>query len=352
MKVGMPQRVISINRIERSVDWAFPKKRVPRWRTQVGMYVFTIWAVLTLNFLLPRAIPGDPILEMQDPSSNLYVADGDARARLAAYYGLDHPLAEQYVHYLAGVATGNLGWSIRLNTPVIELIKQRLPWTLLLTLPTLLIASAISVLAGAHSAWVRGSNTDRALLIVFNLIRTMPVYLLGVLTIMVFAVNLGWLPLTGAFTPFRTWHSSGEQAFDIFLHWILPAAVLIIETLGARFLLMRNSMLTVLGEDYMLVARAKGLPARTIEFRHGLRNAILPFVTAFSAQLGFVVAGAIFIETLFAYPGMGRMMFDAVSARDYPVLEGGFLIVAFSVLTMNLLTDLMYGWLDPRVKEA
>jgi peptide/nickel transport system permease protein len=102
----------------------------------------------------------------------------------------------------------------------------------------------------------------------------------------------------------------------------------------------------------MLVARAKGLPARTIEFRHGLRNAILPFVTAFSAQLGFVVAGAIFIETLFAYPGMGRMMFDAVSARDYPVLEGGFLIVAFSVLTMNLLTDLMYGWLDPRVKEA
>ncbi|MBI5301739.1 MAG: ABC transporter permease [Chloroflexi bacterium] len=327
-------------------------RRTPRWLNQVGLYGLTVWAVLTFNFLLPRALPGDPIAAMQDSSSNFYIADAEARARLAAYYGLDRPLGEQYLGYLAGIATVNLGWSIRLNTPVIELLRLRLPWTLLLTIPTLLIASTITVLAGVHSGWVRGSRTDRALLIAFNLIRTMPVYLLGVFALILFSVNLGWLPLFGATTPFRVWQTPWEQAADILKHWILPASLLIVETLGARFLLMRNSMVAVLGEDYMLVARAKGLPERAIEFRHGLRNAILPFVTAFSAQLGFAVSGAIFIETLFAYPGMGRLMFDAVGARDYPVLEGSFLVVALSVLTMNLLADLMYGWLDPRVREA
>jgi peptide/nickel transport system permease protein len=321
------------------------------WLGRIGLYVITLWAVLTFNFLLPRAMPGDPLLAMQDPESSLYVVDEGARARLAAYYGLDRPLMEQYVRYLAGVASGNLGWSIYLNAPVSGLIRQRLPWTLLLALPSLILASVVTVLAGAHSAWVHGSPADQLLLVAFTALRTVPVFFLGVLGILVFSVKLDWLPLSGSTTLFHTWPNVWQQALDILRHWLLPASLLTLEMIGGRYLLMRNSMVTVLGEEYMLVARAKGLPERALKYRHGLRNAILPFVTAFSAQLGFVVAGTIFVETLFSYPGMGRLMYDAVGTRDYPVLEGTFLVSAVTVLTVNLLTELVYGWLDPRVKE-
>jgi len=324
--------------------------RFPRWLAQVGLYVLTVWAVLTLNFLLPRVMPGDPIAALQDPASTRYLADPDARARLAAYYGLDRPLIEQYRRYLIGVAAWDLGWSIRLNAPVAELIGTHLPWTLLLTVPSLLIASAISILAGTHAGWVRGSAADRGLLVAFTALHTLPVFFVGVLALLLFGVRLGWFPLAGSTTPFRSGVTAWWRVGDIVRHWALPAATLTTELLGARFLLMRNSMVATLGEDYMLVARAKGLPERAVKYRHGLRNAILPFVTALSAQLGFAVAGAIFIETLFAYPGMGRLMFEAVGARDYPVLEGVFLVIALSVLSINLLTDLAYGRLDPRAR--
>lgn len=326
------------------------RRRPPRWLARAGLYALTLWAVLTLNFLLPRLMPGDPIAALQDPASAAYIADEAARARLAAYYGLDKPLWEQYIRYLGNLATGDLGWSIRLNTPVAELIRTHLPWTLLLMLPSLLLATLITTLAGAHSGWVRGSPVDRALLVGFTALRTLPVFFLGVLALLLFSVRLNWLPLAGATTPFRTWPSVWQQLGDILSHWLLPATLLTLELIGSRYLLMRNSMVTVLGEDYMLVARAKGLSERSLKYRHGLRNAILPFFTGFAAQLGFAVAGALFIETLFAYPGMGRLMFEAVGARDYPVLEGTFLIAALSVLLVNLVTDLAYGWLDPRTK--
>ncbi len=316
------------------------------------MYLLTLWAVLTINFLLPRALPGDPVLAMQDPNSDIYVTDDAARARLAAYYGLDRPLGEQYLGYLRGIATGDLGWSIQQNIPVADLIRARLPWTLLLVVPSLLLATLITVIAGAQSAWVRGSRGDRSLLVLFTLLRTIPVFFLGILALILFSVRLGWFPVAGATTPFRQWSTPWQAGLDVLHHWALPAALMTIELIGGRYLLMRNSMVSVLGEDYMLVARAKGLPERAVKYRHGLRNAILPVVTAFSALLGFAVAGSIFIETLFAYPGMGRLMYTAVSVRDYPVLEGAFLVVAVSVLTANLLTDLSYRWLDPRVGEA
>ncbi len=165
--------------------------RFPRWLAQVGLYVLTVWAVLTLNFLLPRVMPGDPIAALQDPASTRYLADPDARARLAAYYGLDRPLIEQYRRYLIGVATWDLGWSIRLNAPVAELIGTHLPWTLLLTVPSLLIASAISILAGTHAGWVRGSAADRGLLVAFTALHTLPVFFVGVLALLLFSVRLG-----------------------------------------------------------------------------------------------------------------------------------------------------------------
>lgn len=322
-----------------------------RWLKPVALYGIAVWAILTVNFLLPRAMPGDPLLALLDSDSELFVLDRDLRAELAEYYGLDRSLPEQYVRYLAGVASGDLGWSIRWNVPVVELIRQRLPWTLLLVVPSLVIASIAAMLFGVHSAWVRGSAADRLLLIAFTGLRTLPVFFLGILAIMVFGVRLDWFPLSGATTPFSEAFSPWQRLVDILHHWTLPAAVLTVEMIGGRFLLMRNSMVTVLGEDYMLVARAKGLPESIVKYRYGLRNAVLPFFTVFSAQLAFAVAGAIFIETLFAYPGMGLLIFDAVSVRDYPVLEGAFLVIALSVLGVNLATDIAYRWLDPRVAD-
>ncbi|MFN8632935.1 MAG: ABC transporter permease [Chloroflexota bacterium] len=319
---------------------------------RISAHLLTVWLILTVNFALPRAIPGDPLLALQDPTSSQFVSDETARSRLLEYYGLDRPLGEQYVAYLANLGRGELGWSIRYGARVWDVIWGRLPWTLGLVIPALLVSAAISLVAGAEAGWRRGSTLDRVLLVGFAVLRTIPVYVLGIAAILLFSVQLGWLPLGGATTPFRQYTHVGEHAADVLAHWALPFCVLTAELVGARFLLVRNSMLGVLGEEYVRVARAKGLADRTIRYRHALRNTLLPFVTVLSVQIGFAVGGAIFVETLFAYPGMGRLMFEAVGARDYPLLQGAFLIVAALVLLANRAADLAYGILDPRTRSS
>lgn len=318
---------------------------------RAAVYGLTLWAILTFNFAIPRLMPGDPLAYLQDPESAFYLPSEDLRARLRVYYGLDRPLPEQYLHYLRNILTGDFGWSIRFNAPVADLVGARLPWTLLLTVPSLALATVVTVAAGAESAWRRGTWVDHALVVGFTLVRTMPPFFLGILAVLVFAVQLRLFPLSGAATPFRTWASPVDHALDILHHWALPAGVLTVESVGGRFLLMRNSMLLVLAEPYIQTARAKGLSEFRVRYRHAVRNAILPLFTTFSAQLGMTVAGAVFVETIFAYPGMGQLLFQAVAARDYPVLEAGFLILSISVLLGNLLADLAYGRLDPRVKR-
>lgn len=317
---------------------------------RLGSFALTLLAVLTLNFLLPRAMPGDPITALQDPDSTLYVSNDGTRAALEAYYGLDQPLHVQYGRYLSGLATGDLGWSIRQNRPVSDLIASRLPWTLALTLPAVLLAALISLVAGTHAGWKRGSTVDRTLIVLFATVRTVPAFFLGALLLLLFSVQLGWMPLAGAQTPFARYPDLWSALADIGHHWLLPVTVLTLEMLGGQFLLMRNSLITVLGEDFMVVARAKGLSQRRLKYQHAMRNAILPFATAFSMQLGMAVAGAIVVETLFAYPGMGLLTFQAASVRDYPVLQGVFLVASVSVLAANLAVDLLYARLDPRVE--
>lgn len=318
----------------------------------VSLYLLTFWVVLTLNFLIPRVMPGDPLLALIDPGSPTFVYDEEARQKIAAYYGLDRPLWRQYVSYLGNLAQGELGTSIFLKEPVRRLIASHLPWTLLLTVPSLLLASAASLLLGTHAGWVRGSWLDRGLLVTFLFLWNMPVFFLGLLLLLLFGVHWELLPIAGAVTRFRNYGSVWEQAGDILRHLILPLSAMTLTMIGGRFLLMRNTMVGVLGQEFMVVARAKGLPERLIKYRHGMRNAILPFFTLFSTQLGLAVTGSIFIETLFAYPGMGRLMFEAVGARDYPVLEGTFLVISLAVLTANLAADLLYARLDPRVQHA
>ncbi|NDJ78889.1 MAG: ABC transporter permease [Chloroflexi bacterium] len=321
-------------------------------KQRVVVYLFTLWVVVTLNFLLPRLLPGDPLAALLDPQSADYVYNPDVRAELEAYYGLDRPLRQQYADYFFGAFEGDLGQSIRLNQPVTDLLGEHLPWTLRLTVIALALASMIGVWSGAEAAWKRRSIWDKTLVTVSVITSNAPVFFTGMLLLIVFGVELGWLPLAGGRTPFVEYATPWDKVRDYGEHLALPVITLTLALLGSKFLLVRNSMIGVLGEDYMLVARAKGLTTGRLKRRHALRNAILPFVHHLAAHTSFALTGALFIETLYNYPGMGKLIFDSVVARDYPVIQGVFLVVSVLVLSANLLADWLTLRLDPRVREA
>jgi peptide/nickel transport system permease protein len=320
-------------------------------RSRFVAYLVTLWVVLTLNFLLPRLLPGDPLSALLDPESSDYVFDAEVRAALEAHYGLDRPLPAQYGAYLHGAVTGDLGHSIRLNQPVGDLIADHLPWTLLLTGTALILAALLGLAGGSEAAWQRSSAVDRLLTAASVVAGNAPVYFVGMLLLIVFGAELGWLPLAGGRTPFAHGNGPLAAALDIARHLILPATTLTLSLLGIQFLLVRNNMVGILGEDFMLVARAKGLRPARLKWNHALRNALLPFVAHLAAHAALAITGAVFVETLFQYPGMGRLIFEAVAARDYPVIQGVFLVVAIVVVTANLLADWLNARLDPRLAE-
>jgi len=315
-------------------------------------YLLTLWIVLTVNFLLPRLLPGDPLAALLDPQNSDYVFDAEVRAALEAYYGLDRPLPQQYARYLTGAVTGDMGRSIRLNRPVGKLVRTHLPWTLLLTGTALILASLFGLLGGTEAAWRRGTWSDRVLVIAGVVAGNAPVYFVGMMLLILFGARLGWLPLAGGRTPFARYDTSLTAVADVGKHLLLPALTLTLALVGGKFLLVRNNVVSVLGEDFMLVARAKGLPTGRLKWAHALRNALLPFVAHLAAHASMAITGAVFIETLFNYPGMGRLIFEAVGARDYPVIQGVFLVVSTVVLTANLLADVLNAHLDPRLREA
>lgn len=317
-------------------------------RARFGLYAITFAVVVALNFAMPRIMPGDPIDQLGDPGNTQFVADDATRAAVLAYYGLDRPLPAQLATYLGSLARGDLGTSIRYGTPVGELIAGRIPWTLLLVLISVALASVIALVGGVEAAWHRGSAADRALVGGFILAESVPVFVVGILLTLLFSIRLGWLPLGGAFRPFST-AGPLATALDVAAHLALPVATLTLSLVGTKFLLVRASVVTVLGEPFMTVARAKGLGGRELRYRHALRNALLPFVTQLSLQLGFAMGGAVLIETLFAYPGMGRLLFDAVAYRDYPLIQGTFLVISASVLIANLAVEVVYRRIDPRL---
>ncbi len=319
----------------------------------VGLYVVTLLVVVVVVFALPRAMPGDPIAALQDPSSSLFVTDPDARQRLVASYGLDRPLPEQFGAYLSRLVRGDLGFSIERKAPASSVIADHLPWTLLLVFVSLTLASVISFTTGVTAAWNRGRFRDRGLLMTTTGIRALPPYATAALLLVVFAVVVPVFPLSGATTAFAADSSSPlERITDVAHHLVLPAAALTLSMLTANFLLVRNTVITALGEDYMVLARAKGLPERLLKYRHAGRNALLPFVALLGVEVGFAIGPAIFIEAVFAYPGMGSLVLRAVAARDYPVLEAVFLVFAVGVVAANLAVDLLCARLDPRTAAA
>lgn len=314
----------------------------------VGLYLVTLWVIVTLVFALPRAMPGDPLRALEDPDNALYLSDPDVRARLEAYYGLDRSLLAQYGNYLNGLAHGDLGFSIARRAPVSDLVRARLPWTLLLMGVSLVAASVVSFVAGVNATWRRGRFVDRALLVVLTVAKSVPEFAIAAVLVIIFGVVFPILPLAGARTPFAE-HGRVAEILDVAKHLVLPASALTISLLGTKFLLVRNTMMSTLGQDYMVMARAKGLSDRLLKYRHAGRNALLPFLTVIGIQVGFAVGGSVFVESVFAYPGMGSLILSSVEFRDYPVLEATFLVLALVVLTVNLLLELVYARIDPRV---
>lgn len=320
------------------------------WRgatAALASYLAVVFALVTLNFLLPRAMPGDPIQGLLGQGAAGFTLGEPARVALEKYYGLDRPLASQYRHYLARLAHGDLGRSIVTNAPVRADIGRRLPWTLLLVGGSILLATAVGLVAGVHSGWRRDRPLDRALMIVLLAVREFPTFLLGSLLLFVFAVKLHWLPLAGAQTPFADFGPLAWLA-DVGTHLVLPLLVLTVGLTVGNYLVMRAGMVAELGSDYLLLGRAKGLRPGWLKYRYAARNALLPVVSLTALQLGFAVTGDVLIERVFSYPGLGGLLFDSIGARDYPTIQGAFLVVSLSVVTVNALADLLYRRLDPR----
>jgi peptide/nickel transport system permease protein len=306
--------------------------------------VVTIWFAVTVTFLLLRLLPGDPALAVA--SENM---TPEIRAALLHDYGLDRPLIVQYGKYLWELLHGNLGISFAQQQPVIKVLGEELPWTLLLMATSMVITLAVGVPLGVAAARRPGGLVDRGSQIFSVAAGSLFVPSAGIGLLFLFGLTLHWLPIGGAYAddaygPF--WYVSIAQ------HLVLPALSLVLVQIGAYVLTLRSTLISALRDDYADLARAKGAPERSVVWRHALRNALLPVTTLAGLQLGFLVGGAVLTETIFAYPGVARGIYTAVTQQDYPLLQGAFVILALSVVVANFLTDLAYGLLDPRVRVS
>jgi peptide/nickel transport system permease protein len=311
---------------------------------RLGRGVFTIWFAVTVTFLLLRLLPGDPALAVASPNMT-----EEARAALLTQYGLDQPLIVQYGLYMWQMLQGNFGVSFTQSVPVMDVLLQRLPWTLLLTFTALVITVLVGIPLGVLAASRRGKVLDKIIQVIGVTGQSIFVPSIGVLLLFVFGLSLKWLPIGGAYDTDAygmDWYASVAR------HLILPAVSLMLIQLGSYVLTMRSTLIEALGEDYVTLAKANGLPYRRILWKHALRNALVPTTTLIGLQLGFLVGGAVLTETVFAYPGIGRGIYEAVTQLDFPVLQGAFLLLAITVVVANMLTDIVYGFLDPRVKTS
>lgn len=307
-------------------------------------YAVVVLIAITVNFALPRAMPGSPLAAVG--GSDVGLLTQDARDQLLADSRLDRPLIEQFGSYVAGIARGDLGTSFTDRRPVAERVLERLPWTLLLVGSSLILTTVIGVALGVLAAARREKRRDTGQLTTMLALDAAPSFWVGMLLILVFGVQLGWFPTFGAITP------GDGGVLDIASHLTLPLATLTIAGLSQTYLITRSSMLSVLGSEHMLLARAKGVSRPTLFVRHGLRTVALPVHTLVLMEVGWLVGGAVVVETVFAYPGLGRLMFEAVGSRDFPVMQGTFLVLTLTIVAMNLLADLTYPLLDPRVRRA
>lgn len=306
----------------------------------------TILIVIILNFFIIHSAPGDPAVIIAGD-----VADPQYLSMIRSLYGLDRPLYDQFLTYLGKVLVGDLGYSYRYRQPVLDLIIARLPATLLLTLSSIIFATLIGIVLGVRASRKAYSSGDNAITI-FSLVGySMPIAWIGILFLLFFSLQLNLLPAGGLRTIGAQAPSTGIGLFiDTVIHMILPVTVLGLNALALISRLTRANMLEALGMDYIMTARSKGLSESTVFYKHALKNAMLPIVTVVAAQARWIFAGAILTETVFSWPGIGRLMYDSLTFRDYPTIMGILVITSIIVIAANLIADVLYSFLDPRIR--
>lgn len=311
---------------------------------RVAHGLVTLWFAITITFLLLRLLPGDPATAIA--STNM---DATMRQELLTKYGLTESLPIQYGKYLVQLVQGDLGTSFSQSEPVSTVLMARLPWTLLLTGSALVVTVAIGIPLGVVAATHAKGALDRIVQVVGVVGQSLFVPSVGIFLLYILGLKLKWFPIGGA-------HDENVFGFAWYLnvawHLVLPCASLALVSLGSYVLILRSTLIESLGEDFCVLARAKGTPERIVVWKHGLRNALLPTTTLLGLQLGFMVGGSVLTETIFAYPGVGRAIYESVIRLDFPVLQGAFVLLAATVVAANMITDLAYGLLDPRVRTA
>ncbi|MFB9275574.1 ABC transporter permease [Cohnella cellulosilytica] len=310
-------------------------------------YFAVIALALTINFALPRLAPGDPLAFVI--GQELYEEmTPDERQAVRKELELDGSVLEQYGRFIASVATLDMGLSTKYGKPVTEVLRERMPWTFLVVVPPLVLTPLIGVALGVYAAWNRGRKRDAALLTAVLTVESMPGFWFGMVLIAVFGVKLGWFPTYGAAPMIRT--DDWSYYVSVAEHLAMPVATITIASIGTYFLLMRSTMLDALGQDYMMLAEAKGVGKRGLMFKHAMRNAMLPVYTHVTMSLSMLFSGAVIVETVFSYPGIGSLLYESVMARDFTLMQGVFLMSTVSVILANMLADLTYPLVDPRAR--
>ncbi len=312
-------------------------------------YALVFFAIFTINFFLPRLAPGGPASVIAGEDYE-FMTDEEIKGILKEY-GLDRPILEQYGRYLRNLFTGKWGHSVLHSKPVWEvLIHDKAPWTLLIGLTAFIIGSLLSIILGVISSLRRGKKLDIGILSFTMLNSSIPAFWFAMLAITFFCAHLNFLPAYGAFDVTLE-EGSREYYASIVEHMILPVSILVLAQIGGTYLTTRSSMASILEEDFIMFAKSKGIDRKAIIYRHAFPNAFLPVVTGLGISLGHLVGGATVIETVFAYPGLGNTIYNSVITRDYPMIQGAFLIISLSVVLANLAVDMIYPFLDPRIRK-
>ena len=314
-----------------------------------AQYLLVFFIILVINFALPRIAPGDPAIFLV--GDDIQFMTEEERLQVLAEFKLDLPVTEQFRNYITGIFQKDLGLSLIYGCPVWDVLKSRLPWTLLIMGLALILSAAIGIFTGVIGAWKRGGKRDMSTLITVMTLSSIPPFWIAMLLITLFSATLNWLPSFGAYK-IGTHPGSWAYIIGVLKRVILPVMTLTLVKTGAMFLTARSSMVIAMEEDYVMLAHAKGLKESTVIFRHALRNAMLPIYTNIMMGLGAMVGGAAIIETVFSYPGLGNTIYESVTARDYSLLQGSFLVVSISILLFNFIADLGYPLLDPRVRKT
>lgn len=314
----------------------------------VFFYAVLFFLVLTVNFFLPRMIPGSPIANIA--GENVGELTETERENILAAYDLDKPLHVQFKNYIVGFFTFEWGTSYIRHQPITKLIGQALPWTLLLSLSNLFISTILGCFLGYRSAFKRKDRKDLKYMLGVSAISSLPLFWVGMTFVAVFSVTLNLFPLNNAYSLWEN-YTGIQWLLDVLWHLALPVMTLVTSTMISFFVNMRYGILTVINEDYIMMAELRGLSKKRIRYAYILRNAIIPVFTVFMLEFGYILGGSVVIESIFSYPGVGKLMYDAVITRDYPLVQYSFVMVSFMVIFANLIADFLYSKIDVRMEK-